>query len=169
MDFYFEVFTNKKLLQPFQGINSLTLTCTVRQLEFLSLGAYYVMRCSFKKHLNTFVQMRELFRYARLQKSNFVIVFVVLCYLSVLQKPRWKNMNDKKKAILLMSRYRGGSSFIGNILNKNKNLVYFFEPLAVYGHGDDRNIEQKVEFLNNTFHGVPPTYQNAPGKGQNTI
>lgn len=113
--------------------------------------------------------MRELFRYARLQKSNFVIVFVVLCYLSVLQKPRWKNMNDKKKAILLMSRYRGGSSFIGNILNKNKNLVYFFEPLAVYGHGDDRNIEQKVEFLNNTFHGVPPTYQNAPGKGQNTI
>ena len=126
MDLNFEVFTNKKLLQPFQGINSLTLTCTVRQLEFLSLGAYYVMRCSFKQHLNPFVQMRELFRYARLQKSNIVIVFVVLCYLSVLQKPRWKNMNDKKKAILLMSRYRGGSSFIGNILNKNKNLVYFF-------------------------------------------
>ena len=111
--------------------------------------------------------MRELFRYARLHKGNFGIVFIVICYIAVLQKPTWERLKfPKKKAILLMSRYRGGSSFIGNIFNKNKNLVYFFEPLAVYGHGDDQNIPEKVSFLNNTFHGMVPTYKNAPGKDQ---
>lgn len=61
-----------------------------------------------------------------------------------------------------MSRYRGGSSFIGNLFNQNSELVYFFEPLAVYGHGDDKNVDLKVAFLNQTFHGTVPSYHNAP-------
>jgi hypothetical protein len=68
-----------------------------------------------------------------------------------------------KKSILLLSRYRGGSSFIGNIFNKNQDLVYFFEPLALYGHGDDKNIEKKVQFLSQIFHGQVPSFKNAPG------
>ena len=61
-----------------------------------------------------------------------------------------------------MSRYRGGSSFIGNIFNQNRDLLYYFEPLAVYGHGDDEHIDQKVQFLKQTFYGTVPSYSNAP-------
>jgi hypothetical protein len=75
-------------------------------------------------------------------RQNKIIPIILLLTLS--WSKYQQTIHPKKVSILLMSRYRGGSSFLGNMLNQNKNLVYFFEPLAVYGHGDDQNIHQKV-------------------------
>ena len=92
----------------------------------------------------------------------------------------------KKKAVLLISRYRiqfinivngmpnilntfllwtvfrGGSSFTGNIFNKQKDLVYYFEPFALYGYGDRKFMNDKTQLINQTLHCNPPLYDTAP-------
>jgi len=94
----------------------------------------------------------------------------------------------RKKAILLISRYRkqfnnivvkddmrnilnifslrtvfrGGSSFTGNIFNKQKDLVYYFEPFALYGYGDGKFMNDKTKLINQMLNCNPPLYDTAP-------
>ena len=65
-----------------------------------------------------------------------------------------KPSHQKRNAYLLITLYRSGSTLTGEMFNRNKDFLYYFEPLAVFGNNEAP--KQKFKMLNETFHCVPP-------------
>jgi len=73
-----------------------------------------------------------------------------------LEAVRRDTETPRRKAILLLAGYRGGSTLTGEVFNRNPNVLYYFEPMALFGEKDV--YDEKIKFLNDTFHCGAPTY-----------
>ena len=54
--------------------------------------------------------------------------------------------DKRRKAIALITLYRAGSTFMGELFNQNEDIFYHFEPLTLFGY-DKPNLEVKLDFL----------------------
>ena len=68
----------------------------------------------------------------------------------------FSNSNFQKFSDRYLAGYRGGSTLTGEVFNRNPNVLYYFEPMALFGELDLPN--EKIEFLNNTFHCKAPKF-----------
>ena len=46
--------------------------------------------------------------------------------------------------VLLLTNYRSGSSFLGQLFNQHPNAFYTFEPLYPVGLGSDVQVQHKI-------------------------
>ena len=91
-----------------------------------------------------------------LNAAIFLIYRESIVLRSEIQNVRELAGGPQRKAILILAGYRGGSTLTGEVFNRNPNVLYFFEPMALFGELDLPN--EKLEFLNNTFHCQAPRY-----------
>ncbi|XP_070550881.1 carbohydrate sulfotransferase 3-like isoform X2 [Ptychodera flava] len=75
------------------------------------------------------------------------------------------NKGEKESRILLFADYRTGSTFVGQLLNQNKDVFYFFEPLRPVSDMIKRNTisldhsnSTKLEILKDLYNCRFPTY-----------
>ena len=54
--------------------------------------------------------------------------------------------DKRRKAIVLITMYRAGSTFFGELFNQNPEIFYHFEPLTLFGY-DKPNMEHKLRML----------------------
>jgi len=72
-----------------------------------------------------------------------------------------QNVTSPKTAILLVTRWRSGSTLAGEMFNRNTDILYYFEPLAVFSNATSEIISsKKVQMLNETFDCIPPEAEN---------
>ena len=57
-----------------------------------------------------------------------------------------RNYDTRRKAIVLITMYRAGSTFFGELFNQNPDIFYHFEPLTLFGY-DQPNMEHKLRML----------------------
>ena len=65
-----------------------------------------------------------------------------------LQNTEWEPFLKK---VLIISRGRSGSSFLGNLFNQNKQVFYLFEPLG-WASRDHGSNEAKLKILKDIYH-----------------
>lgn len=67
--------------------------------------------------------------------------------------------------VFILSKQRSGSSFLGQIFNRNKRAYYLYEPLYPFASDCDRYYKQKLQFLGLIsqcdFRTLPATYKRA--------
>merc|ERR1719420_191885 len=60
---------------------------------------------------------------------------------------------EKMRKILILTTWRSGSTFLGDLLNHYPGTFYFFEPLHYYDHMDGKVMPQtEIEFLRSLYH-----------------
>ena len=65
----------------------------------------------------------------------------------------------RRKSIALVTLYRAGSTFMGELFNQNEDVFYHFEPLTMFGY-DKPNLEVKLKFLKEVLIDCrSPTYR----------
>ena len=52
----------------------------------------------------------------------------------------------RRKSILISTLYRAGSTFVGELFNRNLEIFYHFEPLTLFGY-DKPNLDHKLALL----------------------
>jgi len=60
-------------------------------------------------------------------------------------------VKPQTRGVILLTYYRSGSSFLGELFNQHPNAFYHFEPLFPYTQDCSENpayLPEKVEFLN---------------------
>ena len=63
-----------------------------------------------------------------------LLICLVTCVADVTLLPANGNLKSPVK-VLLFTYYRGGSTFLGEILNRVKDAFYLYEPIApIYSH-----------------------------------
>ena len=65
----------------------------------------------------------------------------------------------RRKSIALVTLYRAGSTFMGELFNQNEDVFYHFEPLTMFGY-DKPNLDIKLKFLKEVLIDCrSPTYR----------
>ena len=85
-----------------------------------------------------FIHRKTLRSFSRIKKLGNISTF------DGTTKPKKTKTN-----VLLVTAYRSGSTFLGELFNRNNDAFYLFEPLAAVG--DDSLINQKHKYMSLLF------------------
>ena len=56
------------------------------------------------------------------------------------------------KNILILTSYRCGSSFLGELINQYPGIFYFYEPLHYYSYINKEKVQEETDFLTSLFN-----------------
>ena len=63
-----------------------------------------------------------------------------------------KVSNNIARHILVLTSWRSGSSFLGDLLNQYKGSFYYFEPLHYYAFTSSMKDQSKSDFIKSLFN-----------------